>query len=235
MLLVVQFRQDITKEHEQSCVNSRLGESEEIKYVSIFDEDIDFFDPEKLLKGVDKLILAGNGALYMAEGHLENDYNSVNYILGEIEPLIRYVIEKDFPTLAICFGYQLLGHFLGTPVVFNKEMAETGILEINITEEGKNDPLFAGVPSPFYSVVAHKDSLESLPHDCAHLAYSDKCKIHGFRYKKNVYATLFHNELNTEELLYRLSLFPHYKDFAQSLDKKNTDHALTVLKNFMRM
>jgi len=235
MLLVIQFRQDITKEHEQTCVNSRLGDSEEIKYISIFNDDVDFFDPEKLLEGVDKLILAGNGALYMAEGHVDNDYSSVNYILGEIEPLMRYIIKNDFPTLAICFGYQLLGHFLGTPVIFNKDMAETGILEVKITEAGQKDPLFSKVPNPFYSVVAHKDSLESLPKGCEHLAYSDKCKIHGFRHKKNVYATLFHNELNTDELLYRLSLFPHYKEFAQSLDKQNTDNALTVLKNFMRM
>jgi len=235
MLLVVQFRDDITKEHEQSCVNTRLGESKDIKYISIYDEDIDFFDPEKLLEGVDKLILAGNGSLYIGEGHPENDYNKINYILGEIEPLVKYVLEHDFPTLGICFGYQVLGHFLGSPVVFNKEMAETGIIEINITEAGLKESIFANVPNPFYSIVAHQDSLESLPANCIHISSSDKCKIHGFKHGENVYATLFHPELNTDELVYRLSLFPEYKQYAESMGTKNTDNALKILRNFLSL
>jgi len=237
MLLVVQFRDDITEEHEQSCIVSRLEGSKDVKFISFFNEEIDFMDVEKLLEGVDKVILAGNGGLSMGEGHSisDNDYSVVNYILGEIEPLIRYIIKNDFPTLGICFGHQLFGHFLGTKVSFNKERSETGIVDIHLTPEGELDPLFKEIPNPFFSVLGHQDSLDNLPKDCVHLAYSDKCPIHGFRFKKNVYGTQFHAELNTDDLIYRLKMFPEYVEYAHKMEKKSTDNALKVLFNFLEM
>lgn len=235
MILVVQFRQDVTEEHERECILARSAQPEEVRFVSVFDERIDFSRPEELLRGYDKLILGGSAGLSMAPGHESNDYEKIEFILETIAPLVNYVLEYDFPTLGTCFGHQLLGHFAGGSVTYDPDRSETGAFELTLTEEGLRDPFFKDVPAVFSAIEGHQDTIITKPENATILASSQRAEIQALRYGNNVYGTQFHSELDGEDLMYRLSLFPEYTRHAskESLDIPPCPYGVYVLRNFL--
>src|SRR5947207_3036046 len=72
--------------------------------------------------------------------------------LAEEKVLIRQAVEQDIPFLGICLGGQLLAHTLGAAVT-RHTMTEFGFFEVEITDEGKADPLFRGLPD--HQLVFH--------------------------------------------------------------------------------
>jgi GMP synthase-like glutamine amidotransferase len=233
VILTVQFRQDATEAHEQECVKRHMREGEEVRFVSIFDKSVPFDRPEELLKGVRKLILGGSGAISFGEGHDHTDYEVAQFVLDKIEPLAKYVLKYDFPTLGACLGHQLLGYHAGEPIAYEPEMAEAGYLEIQLTPEGLQDPLFKDFPPSFVAVVGHEDSLVHVPKGGVLLAKTDSCPTHCVRYGKNVYGTQFHSELNADDLVYRMKMFPHYRAAAKEMTRVPMPYALQVLANFL--
>lgn len=235
MILVVQFRQDITEAHEQQCIRRRLDHDEPVNFVSIFDTSIDFSRPEQLLSGISRLVLGGSAGLSMGTGHLENDYEKVDYIFATIAPLIKYILATDFPTLGTCFGHQLLAHFAGGTVVYDMEQAETGVFDVALTDEGVNDPIFTGLPKVFSAIEGHQDSVAVPAPSSVILASSTRSPVQAVRYGNNVYGTQFHSELNEEDLAYRLSLFPEYTAHAssESMDIAPSPYGVLVLSNFL--
>jgi GMP synthase-like glutamine amidotransferase len=234
MILVVQFRQDVTEAHEQKCISRHIRQGEEVRFVSIFDESVPFEEPAKLLQGVRKLILGGSGAVSFGEGHDHTDYEVADFILKRVKPLVLYVLENDFPTLGVCLGHHIIGYHAGEPIVYDKEMAETGFLEIQITPAGHEDPIFAGFPPSFVAVVGHEDSLVHAPEGSVVLAKTDYCPTHLLRYGRNVYSTQFHSEMDADDLAYRMKMFPHYAATARNLTREPMPFALKVLENFLK-
>lgn len=235
MILVIQFRQDITEQHEQECITSRMAESGEIRFVSIFDETIDFANPAALLRGFDRLILGGSAGLSMGAGHIENDYDKVGFILTTIEPLVRYVLDEDFPTLGTCFGHQIIAHFSGAQIAYDTNQSETGAYDLSLSPEGLKDPLFEGVPPIFTAIEGHQDSVTTKPQQAMVLAASERNQFQALRYGNHVYTTQFHCELNEQDLMYRLRLFPAYAAHAsaESMDFPACPYGVRMLQNFL--
>lgn len=236
MILAVQLRQDITEAHEQQCIQKRLTGKQTVKFVSIFDTSVDFAHPEKLLHGIDKVIIGGSAGLSMAPGHDDNDYQQVAFIAKTIEPLCRYVLDTDFPTLAACYGHQLLGMFSGVTVEYDTDQSETGAIEMTLTPEGEMDPIFAGVSQRFLAIEGHQDSLISVPTDATLLARSERCLTQALRYGNNVYSTQFHSELDEKDLIYRVNLFPQYRTHSQgdSMHIAPSPFSVAPLINFLK-
>ncbi|MGH7196681.1 MAG: type 1 glutamine amidotransferase [Candidatus Saccharimonadales bacterium] len=235
MILTIQFREDVTEEHEQQCILKRLPADQEATFVSIFDETIDFKKPKQLLKGADKLILGGSAALSMAPGHEHTDYKKVDHILRTLAPLTRYILEQDFPTLGACFGHQLIAHFAGSVIAYDTEQAESGVGKISLTPQGEQDPLFKDVSKDFYAITSHQDSVIGVPKGAALLARSERCTVHALRFGNNVYTTQFHSELDEQEHAYRVSLFPQYAAHAIQHDESCLLEGAAILQNFLAM
>jgi GMP synthase (glutamine-hydrolysing) len=233
MILVVQFRQDITREHEQKCISRFLGADRKVRFVSIFENEVPWDKPTEILRGVTKLILGGSAGISMGPGHENNDYTKVDFILKTVGPLVRHVLQEDFPTLGTCFGHQLLGHFAGGSVVLDPEMAETGFASIQVNQGAELDPVFKDIPKEFRAVVGHQDSVVGLPRHVQVLASTDRCPTQALRFGKNVYTTQFHSEMDADDLMYRINLFPHYRQYAQSLDPVPTPYSVKILQNFL--
>ena len=234
MILFIQSRKDKSKEHEQECVNRFLKEGQKIQYLSVYNDETNFSNVEELLKGVDKLIVGGSGELSLVRGS-EEEKEEMKHILEKMNPLIEHVKKNDLPFLGICFGFQVLSHFLGVKVEARKDLAEVGFGEIFLTKEGRGDRIFAEVKESFDAAVGHKDSVASLPENVLHLAGSKKCPIQAYRYKENVYSIQFHPELNYEDILFRISLYPSYRDNNEGakIEKKDISEATKILKNFL--
>ena len=67
---------------------------------------------------------------------------------------------------------------------------------MQLTDEGKSDPLFGQLPQQFYGQVGHKDRAEKLPTGAVNLAFSDNAPSQAYKIEnKPIYATQFHPEL----------------------------------------
>lgn len=113
-----------------------------------------------------------------------------------LQPLKRFMAEaadKNLPLLGICLGAQLLCAALGGIISVDK-CSERGVCRVHLTDEGRDDPLFAGLPGSFPALQWHNDSFD-LPAGASCLATSSACPVQAFRFN-NAYAVQFHPEID---------------------------------------
>ena len=123
------------------------------------------------------------------------DYAHLPYIEPE-KALLRQAVEADIPVLGICLGGQLLASALGAEVR-KHDLTELGFVQIPLTEAGRQEPLFAGLPDRYLGFHWHEDVFE-LPAGALLLASNERAPNQAFRYNTRAYGLQFHIELNTE-------------------------------------
>ena len=128
--------------------------------------------------------------------------------------LMPEITATDFPFLGCCYGIGILGQHLGARVNKGRYGEEVGAVECARTEEGRADPLLSDFPDQFSVFTGHKEALQEMPADCAHLLASAPCPFQMIRYKKNVYATQFHPEANSDVFEVRIRIYKDHGYFA---------------------
>lgn len=123
--------------------------------------------------------------------------------------LMPEITARDVPFLGCCYGIGVLGAHLGARVSKERYGEAVGPSRCRLTEAGAADPLLAGEPAEFDAFVGHKEALQELPAGCAHLLSSDACPYQMIRYGKNVYATQFHPEADSEGFETRIRIYRH--------------------------
>ncbi len=233
-ILLVQFRDDISQEHEAKCFQSKLGLSPELFIIknAILDE----FDalPVDALDGVAAVIFGGSG-----QYDLSKNPEQLDKAIKNVTPLLTYILETDFPFFGVCFGHQLLCKTLGAKVLADETKAESGSKEITLTSSAKIDKLFEGISDKFVAQEGHKDSVVELPQELTLLGSSEKCENQIVRYKNNIYSMQFHPELSPDDIAYRWSLYPAYlkgKDVNEmKAALEDTPIARQLLQNFVHI
>lgn len=133
------------------------------------------------------VLMGGPQHLYADEG--------LTYLEAE-KAMLRQAVAADIPTLGICLGGQLLASALGAEVR-RHHLDEVGFFEIPLTEAGRQDPLFAGLPGRQLAFHWHSDVFD-LPQGAVLLASNEKAPNQAFRYGRHAYGLQFHIELNDE-------------------------------------
>jgi GMP synthase (glutamine-hydrolysing) len=159
-----------------------------------------------------------------------------------ISRLLDDVVARDFPFLGACYGIGTLGLHQGG-VVDRGWPEPVGPLSVEITADGAEDPLFAGVPIAFTAYGGHKESMVRLPDGAVQLATSGACPVQAFRVGRNVYATQFHPELDLEGILTRIEVYKDAGYFdpgeAETVKEQSravqVSHPMTLLDNFVRL
>ncbi len=128
--------------------------------------------------------------------------------LADEKRLVREAVEAGRPFLGICLGVQLLAAALGARV-YDAEPAEVGLLEVELTEAGGVDPLFAGIEQPLVTLQWHGDTFD-LPADAVHLARSPHAANQAFRWGESAYGVQFHLEV-TGEMAREWGRIPAYR------------------------
>jgi GMP synthase (glutamine-hydrolysing) len=114
-----------------------------------------------------------------------------SWIQPEVD-LLKACIEADTPTLGICLGGQLLARAAGARN-YKGGMPEIGWYQLDLTTEGKHDPLFAGIgPQPRF-FFSHHDTFD-LPANAELLGSTRLYPNQAFRLGKRVYGLGFHPE-----------------------------------------
>jgi GMP synthase (glutamine-hydrolysing) len=110
--------------------------------------------------------------------------------------LVREAVDAGRPFLGVCLGVQLLAAALDAPV-YPAERPEVGLLPVELTPEGRDDPMFAGVEEPLVSLQWHGDTFD-LPDGAALLARSPLVPNQAFRAAERAYGVQFHLEVTGE-------------------------------------
>lgn len=123
--------------------------------------------------------------------------------------LVSEAVEAGRPFLGVCLGVQLLAAALGARV-YEAERPEVGLLGVELTAEGREDPLFAGLDDRLFSLQWHADTFD-LPPGAVRLASSPLAPNQAFRAGERAYGVQFHLEV-TGEMANEWSSIPAYRD-----------------------
>ncbi len=114
------------------------------------------------------------------------------YLRDEIEHIQSAISEKK-RVFGFCLGAQLIGEALGARTERSPEK-EIGIYPIELTEEGRKDPLFLDFPPRFDAIHWHSD-MPGLTREAVILAQSEGCPRQVVRYAPGLYAFQCHLEI----------------------------------------
>jgi GMP synthase (glutamine-hydrolysing) len=96
--------------------------------------------------------------------------------------------------LGICFGHQLIGRAFGGAVVRNPDGWEVGTTFVDLTDEGRADPLFADLPASLRVNLTHEDHVEPSP-GLRVLATNAHSPVQAIAVGDHVRGVQFHPEL----------------------------------------
>jgi len=109
--------------------------------------------------------------------------------------LIAEAVEAGAPFWGVCLGVQLLAASLGARV-YPGPAPEVGILPVTLTDEGRRDPVFGGLPDEVPTLQWHGDTFD-LPQGAVRLAGSPAYPNQAFR-SGRAYGVQFHLEVSPE-------------------------------------
>ncbi len=107
-------------------------------------------------------------------------------------PLIREFVDTDRAVLGICLGAQLMARAFGGSNLLGGA-PEFAWRQVELTREGRADPVLGGLPARFPIFEWHDDTF-TLPDKAVHLARSEAAESQAFRIGRAAYGIQFHFE-----------------------------------------
>lgn len=148
-------------------------------------EEIDFAAGERLpLDDADGVVLTGSTA-----GVYESNTHSW---IDEQEALVRELVDREIPTLGVCFGHQVVNSALGGTV---EDVGTTATLvEATLTD----DPLFDGVDPVV--VALHGDEVTKPGAEMEVIASAEHAYVFGTRHRNApLWTVQFHPEITAAQ------------------------------------
>ena len=137
-------------------------------------------------------------ALWVMGGPMDVwDVDEHPWLVAEKAAIRRWVGELQKPYLGLCLGHQLLADAMGGTCGPQKP-AEIGILEVGLTDEGKRDPLFAGMPAHQACLQWHSVRVAQEPVNTTVLASSDICRVQAMRVGNRAWSMQYHVEVEPD-------------------------------------
>ncbi|MEM4368080.1 MAG: gamma-glutamyl-gamma-aminobutyrate hydrolase family protein [Candidatus Anstonellales archaeon] len=231
-ILLIHFRKNNkTIEHEKKCFIKFVKNQKEIDFINIFEQKSIFNNPYYIFRKYTHIILGGSSEFSLTkEAALPKERD---FIIKKTEKIIKEILKKDFPTLGVCFGHQLIARHLGIKILRHLKKKEIGTF---LVYKNKDDQLLKNIPSKFYAIFAHIDfvSNRKIKH-LQILAKTNKDNNTILKFKNNVYGIQFHAELSKKDFLERLKITNEreYLNFFPNL--KNTKESENIIKNFLKI
>ncbi len=169
--------------------------------------------------------LEGYDMLWVMGGPMDVwDIEDHPWLIAEKQAIRHWVRELKRPFLGVCLGHQLLADALnGT--CGPQRPAEVGILDVDLTEAGKADPVFGSLPPRAKALQWHGVRVAQAPEGAVVLASSSVCPIQAMRIGANAYSMQYHVELEPDTIT-NWGKIPAYE---QSLEKVRGPGALAGL------
>lgn len=139
------------------------------------------------LDGYDALIVMGGPMDVFDEAELP-------WLIPEKAAIREAVRQRQMPYLGFCLGHQLLADALGGRCE-RMARAEIGILEVELTQAGRGDPLFESLPDRFPALQWHGVAVTQVPEGGLALARSPMCDIQAQRVGPRAWGVQYHVEM----------------------------------------
>ena len=238
-IILIQFRTSNNTLKEERLAFEKTLASVKVELVTknAFLDNLDWNNPLSIIGDATGIILGGSGEFDFDGSRSENDEKRLmsHKITEEMLPFLTFLEEKDFPTLAVCFGHQIIGKSSGVAVKNDKTQAKVGSHKIFLTAEAKSDPVFKDLPDSFIAQYGHKDSLCAIPQNATLLVYGEQCFYSALRYGNNRYSVQFHPELDAKDVLSKFKSHPDYLPPDTTPEKlvEESPYASKILLNFV--
>ena len=182
------------------------------------------------------------GSPFNVSDRLEDKSEEQKRVESDFYKLFDRVVERDFPFLGCCSGNGLLGSYCGASIS-RKYGEPVGGANIVLTKEGKSDPLLEGRPASFRVLLGHKEACDSVPPGCILLATNNACPVQIFRLKRNIYATQFHPEGDSEGFIIRIHVYKDYgyfppetvQELIEAVQGEHVPEAQSILRRFVNL
>jgi len=199
LLLQVRNHDDPMREHEIGCF-SRSFRCDRDR-IHIFDL-LSGVPSQAALDEADIVLLGGSGDYSVARGG--------PWLPAALEAM-RQLHETSKPTFASCWGFQAMARAMGGEVVTDRTRAEVGTRWLELTPEGKKDPVFGPLGDRFQVQIGHEDIVTRLPEGATLLASSATVENEAFCFEdRPIYCTQFHPELDRDGIVTRIAQYPAY-------------------------
>ena len=199
LLLQVRNPDDPMREHEIQCFSRSLRCDRD--QIRVFDL-LSGVPTEPELGEADVILLGGSGDYSVAQGG--------PWLPAALETM-RQLHEMSKPTFASCWGFQAMARAMGGEVVRDRGLAEVGTHWLELTPEGKKDPVFGPLGEHFQVQIGHEDIVTRLPEGATLLASSASVENEAFRFVgRPIYCTQFHPELDRDGIITRIAEYPAY-------------------------
>jgi GMP synthase (glutamine-hydrolysing) len=145
--------------------------------------------PARPLEAYDAVLVFG-GAMHV-------DHHDAHPWLREEASWLHELVRGSTPTLGICLGSQLLAQAACAPVGPLPE-AEIGWSEVELTEDGRSDPLLSSLPTRFEAFQWHHYG-HDLPEGAVALARNE-ASLQAFRLAETCWGVQFHPEVTQPQV-----------------------------------
>jgi GMP synthase-like glutamine amidotransferase len=161
---------------------------------SFFARDGVAWDVVELDEGEAIPALESYDALWVMGGEMNVwDVDEHPWLIEEKRAIRRWVRELQRPFLGFCLGHQLLADALGGTCGPMRQ-SEVGLFDMEITQAGAADPLFAGLPPRFKTLEWHSIRVAQPPEGALVLATSPACSVEAMQAAPRAWGVQFHAE-----------------------------------------
>jgi GMP synthase-like glutamine amidotransferase len=137
-------------------------------------------------------------ALWVMGGPMDVwDVDEHPWLVAEKSAIRRWVTDLGKPFLGLCLGHQLLADALGG-TCGPQRPPEIGIVDVELTQDGINDPLFEGLAHRQKCLQWHSVCVAQAPEDTTILASSGACRIQAMRVGSNAWSMQYHVEIEPD-------------------------------------
>ena len=122
--------------------------------------------------------------------------------MEELGQRLLRVGHSGTPVLGVCFGHQLLARAAGGEVILNPRGREIGTVQVQLTQAGTRDPLFAWArgSSEISCQATHVDAVDPLPPGATLLASNENSPAQAYRLSETIACVQFHPEMTPDAM-----------------------------------
>ena len=156
------------------------------------------WDAVELDEGESIPALEDYDALWVMGGPMDVwDTQEHPWLIAEKQAIKRWVTELNRPYLGLCLGHQLLADALGGSCS-KLDPPEIGVLDIQLTREGIEDPIFKDMPATQKTLQWHSVQVDKAPANSTVLASSPACLNQAMKVGKHAWSMQYHVEVEPD-------------------------------------